>query len=592
MTPGRKWIFWIAGALLLAIVASVVVTLNRGGHYPIYKASSFSNLALPNSNVASSGDPTVQIGAGTLRGTAAGSAIAFRGIPYAQPPVGELRWQPPRPAVAWVGVQDASRPGNACTQRASGLTPFFAPMAKAYDAKFEQPPITSSEDCLYLDVWVPEWPVKRALPVMVWLHGGSNRVGSGTQSTYDGASLARRGVLVVTLNYRLGAMGFLSFPELTAESPHRSSGNYGLLDQLAALKWVKLNISEFGGDPDNVTLFGESAGAIDATRLMTSPLAAGLFKRVISESGPAFDTGLTLSRAEAFGSAVSSLAPGGPSTPLEKLRAMPAGDVETLVAKAAEHLPTDITAATVDGWVLPMSPQQAFLTGAIQKVDLLIGLNGRELSAFRLSAAAAGASSGGPGSVGGSPGLKQFSDAAHPYFGRWTNLAIAGYLGRILLYKTAGTDAAVNDLIGACPVGAVASLTNAGGNRVFVYRFDRSIPGKGEAELGAFHSLEVPYVFGSLRDKEWQWLPTTADDASLSDLMQTYWTNFAKTGNPNGAGLPDWPAWSDDKSEFLLIQRDASVTKQRNFPPLFSSLGAEELKASFKATASGAKSAP
>jgi para-nitrobenzyl esterase len=592
MKPKRKLIFWIAGALLLAIVASAVVIENRGGDYPIYKASSFSGLALPSMSGSSSSAPTVEISTGSLRGTTVGSAMAFRGIPYAQPPIGELRWKPPQPATAWQGVRDASRPGNTCTQRSSGLAPFFAPMAKAYDSKFEQPPITSSEDCLYLDVWAPEWPVKRALPVMVWLHGGSNRVGSGTQSTYDGASLARRGVLVVTLNYRLGVMGFFSHPELTAESRHHSSGNYGLLDQLAALNWVKLNIAQFGGDPDNVTLFGESAGAIDATRLMTSPLAAGLFKRVISESGPSFDTGLTLSQAETFGSAVSALAPGSAqSTPLERLRALPAGEVESLVARATEHLPTDITAATADGWVLPMSPQQAFLSGSIQKVDLLIGLNGRELSAFRLSAAAAGTSAG-PGSVGGTGGLKRFSEAAHPYFGGWTNLAIAGYFGKILLNKNAGTDAAVNDLIGACPVGAVASLTNAIGEHVFVYRFDRSIPGKGEAELGAFHSLEVPYVFGSLRDKEWQWLPTTADDASLSDLLQTYWTNFAKTGNPNASGLPDWPAWSDDKKEFLVINADASVTAQRNFPPLFSSLGAEELKQSFKANPGGAKAAP
>jgi para-nitrobenzyl esterase len=590
MTPTLKWIAWITGALLLAIVASVAVIANRGGRYPIYKASSFSNLALPGVSAASSSDPTVQISTGTLRGTSAGSAIAFRGIPYAQPPIGELRWQPPQPPAVWQGVRDASRPGTACTQRTSGLAPFFAPMAKTYDSKFEQPPVTSSEDCLYLDVWAPEWPVKQALPVMVWLHGGSNRVGSGTQSTYDGASLSRRGVLVVTLNYRLGAMGFFAHPELTAESPHHSSGNYGLLDQLAALNWVKLNIAQFGGDPDNVTLFGESAGAIDATRLMTSPLAAGLFKRVISESGPSFDTGLTLSQAEAFGSAVSALAPPGTQSALEKLRALPASEVESLVAKAAERLPTDITAATADGWVLPMSPQQAFLTASIQKVDLLIGLNGRELSAFRLSAAAAG-TSGGPGSVGGSDGLKKFAEAARPYFGGWTNLAIAGYFGRILLDKNAGTDGAVNDLIGACPVGAIASLTNAAGEHVFVYRFDRSIPGKGEAELGAFHSLEVPYVFGSLRDKEWQWLPTTADDASLSDLLQTYWTNFAKTGNPNASGLPDWPAWNDDKREFLVVNRDASVTAQRNFPPLFSSLGAEELKQSFKAIPGGAKAA-
>jgi para-nitrobenzyl esterase len=584
MTATRKWILWITGALLLAIVAAVIFIENRGGHYPIHKASSFSNLSRTSAATPSISELLVQIDAGALRGTKAGSAIAFRGIPYARPPIGELRWQPPEPPLSWQGVREALQPGSACTQRTSGLTPFFAPMAQAYGSNFEQPPIKSSEDCLYLDVWVPEWPVKRALPVMVWLHGGSNTVGSGTQSSYDGISLTRHGVLLVTLNYRLGVMGFFSHPELTRESPHHSSGNYGLLDQLAALNWVKKNIAEFGGDPDNVTLFGESAGAIDAARLMTSPLAAGLFKRVISESGPAFESGQTLSQAETFGSAVSALTPGNAqSTALKNLRAMPASEVEALVLKAKEHLPTDITAATADGWVLPMSPQQAFLAGSIQKVDLLIGLNARELSAFRLSAAAAAKSSGGPSGVADSGGLKKFSEAARPYFGSWTNPAIGIYFGRMLLNKNAGLDGAANDLIGACPVGAMASLTNAAGQHVFVYRFDRAIPGKGEAELGAFHSLEVPYVFGSLRDPEWQWLPSTADDESLSELLQTYWTNFAKTSNPNASGLPNWPAWSDKDKEFLVMNQDASVTAQRNFPPLLSSLGAKELKQSFQA---------
>jgi para-nitrobenzyl esterase len=580
MSRKWKWVLWITGAPLLAIIAFVVFIENRGGHYPIYKPSSFSHLTLPTASRRSTSEPVVEIGAGTLRGAPAGSAVAFRGIPYARPPVGELRWQPPQPPLPWQGVREALQPGSACTQRTSGLTPFFAPMAQAYGSHFEQPPIKSSEDCLYLDVWVPEWPAKRVLPVMVWLHGGGNTVGSGTQSTYDGVSLTRHGVLLVTLNYRLGVMGFFSHPELTAESPHHSSGNYGLLDQLAALNWVKQNIAQFGGDPDNVTLFGESAGAIDAARLMTSPLAAGLFKRVISESGPAFESGQTLSQAEAFGSVVSAQAPGNVQlTPLMKLRALPATEVEALVATAKEHLPVDITAATADGWVLPMSPQQAFLLGSIQKVDLLIGLNGRELSAFRLAAAAVG----GPSSVAESGGLKKLLELAHPYFGSWTNPAIAIYFGRMLLNKNAGLDAAANDLIGACPVGAMASLTNASAQHVFVYRFDRSIPGKGEAILGAFHSLEVPYVFGSLRDREWQWLPSTADDASVSDLLQTYWTNFAKTSNPNASGLPNWPAWSDGKKEFLVVDQNASVTAQRNFPPLLSRLGANELKESFNA---------
>lgn len=262
---------------------------------------------------------------------------------------------------------------------------------------------------------------------------------------------------------------------------------------------------------------------------------------------------------------------------------MPAAEVEKLVLKAKEHFSADITAATTDGWVLPQSPQQAFLTGSIQKVDLLIGLNGREFSAFRLSAAAAAKAAGNQNAAAKSGALKLFSAAAHPYFGIWTNPVIALYFGKILVSGTAGLDQAANDLVGACPVGALASLTNAAGQHVFVYRFDRIIPGKGAAELGAFHSLEVPYVFGVLRDREWQWLPTTADDAALAKLIQTYWTNFAKSGNPNGAGLPNWPLWSDGEKEFPVINKDASVSTRRNFPPPFSRLGPKELKESFSA---------
>jgi para-nitrobenzyl esterase len=455
-------------------------------------------------------------------------------------------------------------------------------MAKAYGSSFAEP-VESSEDCLYLNVWTPEWPAQRALPVMVWLHGGSNSVGNGAQPTYNGAALTARGVVVVTLNYRLGSLGFFSHPELTAKSPHHSSGNYGLLDQLAALRWVRDNIAKFGGDPQNVTLFGESAGAIDAAMLMTSPLADGLFRRVISESGPAFNTAITLAQAETLGKATGDLAPGDPhASPLERLRAVPAADIEKLVAQAKARTGVDTSTFTTDGWVLLKSPRNAFLNGAIQKVDLMIGLNGREFSAFRLAAAAAGNPSGKQKSGTGSASLKQFSDAAQPFFGIWTKPAIGLYLGDILMRRDAGLDQATNDLLGACPIGAMAELTNATGHQVFVYRFDRSVPGKGEPELGAFHSLEIPYVFGALHDPTWQWLPFTPDDAALSNLIQTYWTNFAKSGNPNSVGLPNWPTWSDGKMEFLEIRKDGTISAQRNFPPLFSSLSTEDLRKSFK----------
>jgi para-nitrobenzyl esterase len=257
-------------------------------------------------------------------------------------------------------------------------------------------------------------------------------------------------------------------------------------------------------------------------------------------------------------------------------------EIDKLVVKAKEHFAGDTSSFTADGWVLTQSPRKAFLTGTIQKVDLLIGLNGKEMSAFRLAAAEAQkASSGNQKSPPGPDVLKQTSDAARPYFGSWTQPAIALYLANILIHHDAGIDRAANDIIGACPVGAMASTAHAAGSRVFVYRFNRSIPGKGQDELGAFHSLEVPYVFGALHDPTWKWLQFTSDDAALSNLLQTYWTNFAKTGDPNAPGLPGWPAWSDGKKEFLEVRKDGRISAQRNFPPLFSSLSADDLRKSF-----------
>jgi para-nitrobenzyl esterase len=409
---------------------------------------------------------------------------------------------------------------------------------------------------------------------MVWLHGGNNEVGSGAQSMYNGVSLTARGVVLVTTNYRLGALGFFSHPELSAKSPHHTSGNYGLLDQIAALRWVHDNIARFGGDPQNVTLFGESAGAIDSAMLMTSPLTEGLFRRVISESGPAFDPPQTLSQAEAMGKTVGELAPGEANrTPLERLRALPATAVEKLVEPFKVHFAESFT---LDGWVLSQSPRNAFLNGSIQKVDLLIGINGREYSGFRLMDAAKTKS---PGSQkDDSPTLQDFLDVARPCFGIWTKPVIALYFGDMLVRRAAGVDKTVDDIGFVCPVSAMAALTSDAGQRVYVYRFDRSVPGRGEEELGAFHSLEVPFVFGALRDPIWHWVPFTPEDAALSNLIQAYWTNFAKSGDPNAQGLPNWPAWTDSKKEFLEIRKDARISAQRNFQPLFSSLSADNLR--------------
>lgn len=524
-----------------------------------------------------SAEPVVAIDSGTLRGTLTSPGAVFKGIPYARPPVGDLRWAAPQPVVPWRGVRAAIQPGSPCVQDPAGLVPFISTLANAYGGTYQHDPIRSSEDCLYLNVWTPAWPAPRGLPVMVWVHGGSNVAGSGSESTYDGAALAAHGVIVVTLNYRLGVLGFFSEPELTRESPHHSSGNYGLLDQLAALAWVQRNIAQFGGDPGNVTLFGESAGAIDAGILMTSPRSTGLFRRVISESGPAFAAGVPLARAEAFGTAVASAAPGNPRlTPLARLRALPAQDVARLAAHISSTRLKAPDGITLDGWALQQGPESAFLQGAIQNVDLLIGINGRELSAFRLMAAAAPKSAG-PISVG-TPGVRQFAAAAHPYFGLWTDPVIAYDVAEILLHHAPALDQAANDIVVACPIAAVASLTTAAGHRVFVYRFDRPVPGKGEADLGAFHSLDVPYVFNAFQDPAWRWLPIQPVDRRISGTLQLYWTNFARTGNPNMSGLPDWPAWSDSRQQFLDIGKTGAIGSQRGFAPSFSSISAPHLR--------------
>jgi para-nitrobenzyl esterase len=521
--------------------------------------------------------PVVTLSNGTLRGFFAGNIAVFRGVPFAAPPVGDLRWKPPMPPSPWKGERDATRPASGCTQNVGGLGPFIKPMAAAYGVNYAIEPVVSSEDCLYLNVWVPQWPVQGSLPVMVWLHGGSNTGGSGVQSIYDAGSLASHGVIVVTVNYRLGVLGFFSHPGLTAESPHHSSGNYGLLDQLAALQWVQANIAQFGGDPANVTLFGESAGSIDAGVLVTSPLAAHMFQRVILESGPPFGLGpaQTLSEAEAAGTAIANAAPRTAATPLESLRKLSGADLMRIANAHGPYVAPDI----VDGWVIPQPPARAFASGAAQKVDLIVGLNGRELSAFRLMAAAAAKTPGNPpANAGASGAATKLADTAHPLYGGWTYAAIAKYFSEAIVHRDVAIDQGSNDMLMACPMGALAALTNAGGQRAYVYRFDRSIPGKGEATLGAFHGLELPFVFNALQDRTWNWLPFTDADHRLSATIETYWTNFAKTGDPSGSGVPAWPAWKDGSEDYMEFSPQAVAVAQRSFSPSFCYLSPSRLR--------------
>jgi para-nitrobenzyl esterase len=528
--------------------------------------------------------PLVHLASGSLSGMLKGNTNVFEGIPFAMPPIGSLRWREPQPVAAWSGVRDATKPSHPCMQRAVGIDSFIEPLAAAYGVTFATQPVDPSEDCLYLNVWSPQvGSASHLLPVMVWLHGGSNRVGSGTDESYDGTGLASLGVIVVTINYRLGAMGFFSHPELTAESPHHSSGNYGLLDQMAGLRWVQQNIAQFGGDSANVTLFGESAGSVDATTLMTSPLSKGLFRRVIAESGPAFGLGpqRNLAQMAALGMAVGKEAGGSSGSQLSVLRNLPAGEIAQIEDRliASQFKGYDPNGSIVDGWVLPLAPSRAFASGAIQQVDLLAGLNGRELSAFRIAAAAAAKKSDQPADGGGlSASVKQLADTAHPLYGDWTNIAVTTYLGRILVHGTPAIDQASNDILVACPIGAEAALTTSAGRRAFVYRFDRSVPGKGESTLGSFHGLEIPYVFNTFQTRLWKWLPFTSTDQKLSRIMETYWTNFAKSGDPNGAGLPSWMAWRADEESYMEFSQTGDAVPQRHFAPIFCHLAPDRLK--------------
>jgi para-nitrobenzyl esterase len=530
--------------------------------------------------------PVVQVAGGNLRGSLQGTTGVFLGIPFAGPPVGALRWREPQGVEAWKGVRDATKVSKACVQDVRGVGRFLAPLAEAYGQKYEILPMESSEDCLYLNVWVPEWAKKpEKLPVMVWLHGGSNVVGSGVESGYNGTALSSHGVIVVTVNYRLGVLGFFSHPELTKESPHHSSGNYGLLDQLAAFEWVQQNIVQFGGDAGNVTVFGESAGSIDAMMLMASPLGQNLFRRVIADSGPAFGLGRmrTIAEAEAVGEEVGKEAPGGSSSSsaLENLRKLSADEIVKLDQEVIQAKFTGFPAssAIVDGWFLPVTPEKAFASGAIQKVDILVGLNGRELSAFRVAAAARAKAAGKTEKSGGaSDALKNLADNVRPLYGGWTNVAIAVYLAKAIVDKDLAIDQASNDMLLACPIGAEAALTTAAGQRAYVYKFERSVPGKGEATLGSFHSLEIPYVFNAFQDHAWQWLPTGEADYKLSKTVQAYWTNFAKTGNPNGDRMTNWPVWNAAGEPYLAFTQEGDAVARQSFSPMFCELGAERLK--------------
>lgn len=443
-----------------------------------------------------------------------GGGAEFLGIPYAQPPVGPLRWRPPVPARPWTGVRDAASFGSSCSQ------PLLAGDWNRYDADH------GHEDCLYLNVVTPAWPAAKPLPVMVWLHGGANLGGQGGGELYNGGTLAAHGVVLVTLNYRLGVFGFLADAALAHESPHHAAGNYGLMDQLLALRWVRANIARFGGDPGNVTVFGQSAGSMDTGILMTSPLARGLFQKAIAESGAAFAPQVVpLAQAEQTGeAALAELHLPAGSAGIRAMREMPASELIQKLAGLATKWPGGFT-PDIDGWVIPRSPAEAFASGQEAPIPLLLGTTSREFGVNLPPEMLRATIEREAGS---------FAPRALALYG----LADGGQGTSDPLYGSAAQQWTADALF-HCPIATEALWHSRAGNPVYEYELDHPIPDQ-EAQ-GAVHSADLPYVFGYFPKQGNIAGSFTATDFKLADLMETYWTNFARTGDPNGAGLPEWP---------------------------------------------------
>jgi para-nitrobenzyl esterase len=459
--------------------------------------------------------PRVKIDSGVVEGRMQGDVSTFLGIPYAAPPVGDLRWKPPAPAANWTGVREAREFGARCMQGA------------IYDDMvFRDPGI--SEDCLTLNVWTPALGTATQLPVMVWIHGGGYVAGATSEPRQDGQFLAQRGVVVVSMNYRLGVFGFLTLPALAKESGRNAAGNYGLLDQAAALQWVRRNIAAFGGDPGNVTIFGESAGSFSVSALMASPLAAGLFAKAIGESGAEFrnaDLGFKplaelLARDAKFAKAKMG------TSKLAALRALHAKQVlEASLAKDSPRFKPD-----VDGYFLPQPVERIFATGKQNDAALLAGWNRDEGEVE-------------PALSGSAPAMERLQAQARNDFG-------AKASDFLKLYSADNDQEATQRLAELAGDRSIAfstwkwlELQSATGKKpVYRFRFDRSqTSAAAKQSLGAYHSAEIEYVFGALDSKADRIFQT--DDRELSTTMQSYWVSFARTGDPNGPGLVPWPAY-------------------------------------------------
>jgi para-nitrobenzyl esterase len=493
---------------------------------------------------------TVQTASGVVGADqeSTGAMRIFKAIPYAAPPVGSLRWKAPQPVRSWTGTRKTMDFAPACMQ---GQPTDFTSLLYSGSS-------VVSEDCLYLSVWTAAASGTEKRPVMVFVHGGSNRQGRASNPTYNGAGLASKGVVVVVIAYRLGVLGWLAHPELTAESPNKVSGNYGLLDQIAALQWVKANIGAFGGDPDNVTLYGQSAGAEDIHSLMTSPLAKGLFHKALMGSGPQFP-GIrgdvrTLAQAEAEGTAFAAVAK---AADLAALRAMSAGAMQTLSGSYG-------AGPTIDGYVLPDQTDRVFRNRQAADIPVIVGSMSDEQIAFRPANAPVGTM--GPG-VGETLAAFQASNQA----------AFGALAEQVRVFYGVTDDASAfavryrlpHDFQFGWQVYTLARTMNATtSSKAYVYFFNRVPPyydyqrnyleATDPRTAGAYHTLEQVYLYNNL--DRWP-RPYTDVDRNLADIASTYLVNFATSGDPNrpavttpaGIALPYWPAFASTDGQLMLL---------------------------------------
>lgn len=494
----------------------------------------------------------VHIETGDLNGAPARdtSLSVFKGIPYAAPPLGDLRFRAPAPAAPWTGLRDATAFGASCPQ----ITPYAQTL-------------TMSEDCLTANVWTGAHAKGEKRPVFVWFYGGGFNEGTGSDPHFDGEGLAKKGLVVVTFNYRLGPLGFLSTPELDRESGHGASGNVGLLDDVALLKWVKRNIAAFGGDPANVTIAGQSAGAGTVQFMTMSPLARGLFRHGIGESqvrdpgDPELRYLATSYRTKAAAQAQGQQYMADKHATLAQLRAMPWQEVmqgtntaDTAIQTGSSSHPP-LFRPVIDGWVLPQGYRKTLDAASVSPITYVAGNNRDESGAVTETAIAARRAHPQSGPLrGGAPTvnvtLADYTAWAHVKFGPMAEEFLR-------LYPATNDDEAAHANNDAARDNGRMSTwlwARAWSRKVkiplYTYFWTHPLPGPGSAMAGAFHGSEINYVFNSMDATD---LPWSADDRKIGDIMSSYWANIAKKGNPNGPGLPVWPAWDAAKPQVMEL---------------------------------------